>query len=68
MITDHDRQPLEVPQFFWMRVSMGLSLNEEDPTAAAVGSYDKMSRLDYLAAGSTLVNTGTSYASSPTAS
>ncbi|WP_344804782.1 ribonucleoside-diphosphate reductase subunit alpha [Microlunatus ginsengisoli] len=55
-------RPLEVPQFFWMRVSMGLALNEHDPTEAALGFYDKMSRLDYLAAGSTLVNAGTSYA------
>lgn len=62
MITDHDRVPLEVPQFFWMRVSMGLSLNEADPTAAALGFYHKMSQLEYLAAGSTLVNAGTSYA------
>ncbi len=62
MITDHDRHPLEVPQFFWMRVCMGLSLNEPDPTEAALGFYEKMSRLDYLAAGSTLVNAGTSYA------
>ena len=62
MITGHDRTPLEVPQFFWMRVAMGLSLNEADPTAAALGFYDAMSRLEYLAAGSTLVNAGTSYA------
>ena len=25
--------PLEVPQYFWMRVAMGLSLNEANPTA-----------------------------------
>jgi ribonucleoside-diphosphate reductase alpha chain len=62
MIAEPDGTPLEVPQFFWMRVSMGLALNEEDPTAAALQFYDKMSRLEYLAAGSTLVNAGTSYA------
>lgn len=62
MISDHDRNPLEVPQYFWMRVSMGLSLNEEDPTEAALSFYEGMSRLEYLAAGSTLVNAGTSYA------
>lgn len=61
MICEPDGTPLEVPQFFWMRVAMGLSLNEEDPTAAALSFYDKMSRLEYLAAGSTLVNAGTSY-------
>ena len=62
MIAAPDGRPMEMPQFFWMRVAMGLSLNEEDPTSAALGFYDRMSRLEYLAAGSTLVNAGTSYA------
>jgi len=54
-------ESLEVPQFFWMRIAMGLSLNEADPSAAALEFYAKMSRLDYLAAGSTLVNAGTKF-------
>jgi ribonucleoside-diphosphate reductase alpha chain len=54
-------EPLEVPQYFWMRVAMGLSLNEADPTATAMGFYEKMSKLEYIAAGSTLVNAGTAY-------
>lgn len=52
---------LEVPQYFWMRIAMGLSLNEADPTQAALKFYNKMSSLEYLAAGSTLVNAGTIY-------
>ncbi|MCC7127590.1 MAG: ribonucleoside-diphosphate reductase subunit alpha, partial [Microbacteriaceae bacterium] len=52
---------LEVPQYFWMRISMGLALNEADPTTQALRFYEKMSKLEYLAAGSTLVNAGTSY-------
>ena len=52
---------LEVPQYFWMRIAMGLSLNEADPTSHAIAFYDKMSKLEYLAAGSTLVNAGTVY-------
>ena len=52
---------LEVPQYFWMRIAMGLSLNEEHPTEAALKFYRKMSSLEYLAAGSTLVNAGTIY-------
>lgn len=52
---------LEVPQYFWMRIAMGLSLNEADPNAQAIRFYEKMSKLEYLAAGSTLVNAGTSY-------
>jgi ribonucleoside-diphosphate reductase alpha chain len=52
---------LEVPQYFWMRIAMGLSLNEANPTEQAIKFYEKMSRLEYLAAGSTLVNAGTVY-------
>ncbi|HEY4267268.1 MAG TPA: ribonucleoside-diphosphate reductase subunit alpha, partial [Galbitalea sp.] len=54
-------ETLEVPQYFWMRIAMGLSLNEADPTSHALGFYEKMSNLEYLAAGSTLVNAGTAY-------
>jgi len=52
---------LEVPQYFWMRIAMGLSLNEAHPTTYAIRFYEKMSKLEYLAAGSTLVNAGTIY-------
>ena len=61
MITDRDRRPLEVPQYFWMRVAMGLALNEAYPTETALSFYEAISRLEYLPAGSTLVNAGTSY-------
>lgn len=61
LLTDEHRRPLETPQYFWLRVSMGLSLNEDDPTAAAADFYTAMSRLEYLAAGSTLVNAGTAH-------
>jgi ribonucleoside-diphosphate reductase alpha chain len=60
-IKGRNGDPLEVPQYFWMRIAMGLSLNEADPTAHALIFYNKMSKLEYLAAGSTLVNGGTSY-------
>ena len=52
---------LEVPQYFWMRIAMGLALNEANPTAYAIKFYEKMSTLEYIAAGSTLVNAGTIY-------
>jgi ribonucleoside-diphosphate reductase alpha chain len=60
-IKGRNGDPLEVPQFFWMRIAMGLSLNEADPTGQAIKFYEKMSSLEYLAAGSTLVNAGTVY-------
>ena len=60
-IKGRNGDPLEVPQYFWMRISMGLSLNEKNPTEHAIKFYRKMSQLEYLAAGSTLVNAGTIY-------
>jgi ribonucleoside-diphosphate reductase alpha chain len=60
-IKGRNGDPLEVPQYFWMRISMGLSLNEVNPTEHALKFYNKMSKLEYLAAGSTLVNAGTIY-------
>ncbi|MBX3030419.1 MAG: ribonucleoside-diphosphate reductase subunit alpha [Chloroflexi bacterium] len=61
MISARDGELLEVPETFWMRVAMGLALTEADPTAMALAFYERMSRLEYLAAGSTLVNAGTAY-------
>lgn len=57
---DVEGHPRETPQFFFMRVAMGLSYNEQDPNAQAKKFYDKMSRLEYLPGGSTLVNAGSS--------
>jgi ribonucleoside-diphosphate reductase alpha chain len=58
-IKGRNGDPLEVPQYFWMRIAMGLSLNEKNPNEHAIKFYNKMSKLEYLAAGSTLVNAGT---------
>lgn len=50
--------PIETPQFTHMRIAMGLSYNEKDPTAAAIDFYEHMARLEYVAGGSTRVNAG----------
>jgi len=55
-----DQTPRETPQYFFMRVAMGLSFNEENPTAAAKKFYNKMSKLEYVAGGSTNLGAGTS--------
>lgn len=49
---------LETPQFTHMRIAMGLALNEDDPTAAALTFYEPMSKLEYLPGSSTRVNAG----------
>lgn len=54
-----DQKTLETPQYFFMRVAMGLSYNEEAPTNAALTFYDHMSKLEYLAGGTTNIGAGT---------
>jgi ribonucleoside-diphosphate reductase alpha chain len=54
-------EPLETPQFTHMRIAMGLSFNQPDPTASALDFYQHMSDLDYVPGGSTRVNAGGSF-------
>lgn len=55
---EHGGKVIEVPQYTHMRIAMGLSFNEPDPTAAAIDFYEHMSRLEYVPGGSTRVNAG----------
>jgi ribonucleoside-diphosphate reductase alpha chain len=50
---------LETPQYFFMRVAMGLAYNEENPTLWAKRFYNKMSHFEYIAGGSTNLGAGT---------
>ena len=52
---------LETTQIFWMRVAMGLSYNEADPTLWAKRFYEKMSRLNYISGTSTNLGAGTTH-------
>lgn len=61
MTKDRARNVIEKPQWMWMRVAMGLSLNEQDPTAFAVRIYGKLSQLKYLHSTPTLYNSGTPF-------
>ncbi len=49
----------ETPQYFFMRVAMGLSYNEKNPTEMAKTFYHKMSKFEYIAGGSTNLGAGT---------
>lgn len=56
----NDRQEtVETPQYFFMRVAMGLSYHEDNPTEYAKKFYEKMSRHQYIAGGSTNLGAGT---------
>lgn len=59
LLKNEKQAPLETPQYFWMRVAMGMSLNEKNPTDWAKKFYEKMSRLEYLSAGSSNIGAGT---------
>ena len=50
---------LETPQAFWMRVAMGIALNEQDKEAKAIEFYDVMSQMDYVPSSPTLFHAGT---------
>jgi ribonucleoside-diphosphate reductase alpha chain len=49
----------ELPQAFFMRVAMGLALEEDDREARAIEFYDLLSSFDYMASTPTLFNAGT---------
>jgi ribonucleoside-diphosphate reductase alpha chain len=49
----------ETPQYFWMRVAMGMAFKEKEATKMAQQFYNKMSSLEYVAGGSTNINAGT---------
>ena len=52
-------QRMELPQTFFMRVAMGLALQEEQPTERAIEFYHVLSRFDYMSSTPTLFNSGT---------
>jgi len=52
---------LELPQVFFMRVSMGLALKEDDPNARAIEFYNLLSSFDYMASTPTLFNSGSQH-------
>ncbi|MGJ8686400.1 MAG: ribonucleoside-diphosphate reductase subunit alpha, partial [Spongiibacteraceae bacterium] len=50
---------IELPQIFFMRVAMGLAMNEENRNARAIEFYDLLSSFDYMSSTPTLFNAGT---------
>jgi ribonucleoside-diphosphate reductase alpha chain len=54
-----DNKVMEAPQAFWMRVCMGLSLNEDNPTDRAIEFYNILSQFLYTPSTPTMFNSGT---------
>lgn len=54
-----DEVRIEMPQAFYMRVAMGLALNEIDREARAIEFYEVLSTFDFMSSTPTLFNSGT---------
>lgn len=50
---------LEVPQYFWMRVAMGMALNERNREERAIEFYNIISQFLYVPSTPTLLHSGT---------
>ena len=53
------KQRIELPQAFFMRVAMGLSLNESQREERAIEFYEILSSFDFMSSTPTLFNAGT---------
>ena len=54
-----DERRIELPQAFFMRVAMGLAINEIQREERAIEFYEILSRFDYMSSTPTLFNAGT---------
>lgn len=59
MVRDTKQALMELPQYVWLRIAMGLSFNEAEPNKLAAKFYDRLSQLFYVPGGSTNINAGT---------
>jgi ribonucleoside-diphosphate reductase alpha chain len=56
----HEQRKLETPQIFWMRVAMGLAINEgEQKNKRAIEFYEVLSQFYFTSSTPTLFNSGT---------
>ncbi|AME22995.1 ribonucleoside-diphosphate reductase subunit alpha [Burkholderia sp. PAMC 26561] len=55
----NENKRIELPQAFFMRVAMGLALNEIDREARAIEFYNVLSSFDFMSSTPTLFNSGT---------
>lgn len=54
-----NRKRFETPQYFWMRVAMGLSAREDNKEERAIEFYDTLSTFRFVSSTPTLFNSGT---------
>lgn len=56
-----DGRRIEMPQYFWMRVSMGLAMNEDNREDRAIEFYNMLSSMRFTSATPTLFNSATNH-------
>lgn len=56
-----EKKIYELPQAFWMRIAMGLALNEKERVSATVKFYNLFSTLRYVPSTPTLFHAGTTH-------
>lgn len=56
-----NKKRIELPQCFWMRVAMGLALNEEKKEERAIEFYESLSSLRFLSSSPTLFHSGSNH-------
>lgn len=54
-----EEKRIELPQIFFMRVAMGLAINEVDRETRAIEFYNVLSSFDFMSSTPTLFNSGT---------
>ncbi|WP_435157074.1 ribonucleoside-diphosphate reductase subunit alpha [Haladaptatus sp. DFWS20] len=59
--TEENGEHLELPQAFWMRVAMGLAIEEDDPQQRAKEFYDVLSKLEFTPSTPTLFHSGSTH-------
>ena len=56
-----DGRRIEMPQYFWMRVAMGLAMNEANREEQAIEFYNLLSSMRFTSATPTLFNSATNH-------
>ncbi len=60
-IKNREFQTIELPQWFWLRVSMGLALKEKNKEEKTIEFYNVLSKMDLVSSTPTLFNSGTRF-------
>ncbi|MDG2006470.1 MAG: ribonucleoside-diphosphate reductase subunit alpha [Thermodesulfobacteriota bacteirum] len=58
-LLNHEGRKFELPQSFWMRVAMGISINEKNKDSRALEFYNKLSSMEFVSSTPTLFHSGT---------